>query len=296
MTRREFDNQDDWLQERANYICSTDTAALFACSRWHSLRSLWDEKRNKRPNKRGDSSPHAEFGKEQQPLVAAEFKRSARPELELIDPGPFTLFLPDAPEMAGLRLAASMDYLTAEHGRPVECKTAWNEQCDEWEFRVPLAHQLQMQTQLAVLGVDMGYFAVRLFRFGPPTFRLHPIKRDDQVITEICRRVQQFWRLVDENIHPAVDGSEHTARVLRVEYNRSDDTEVVLENPLLVDNRNELELIDLELSELKKRKELLRQRFMDAMGNNITGRLADGRRVWWKPDVNARRRLTFERW
>jgi predicted phage-related endonuclease len=283
-----FTNREEWLRARCDFITSTDVAALFGRERsWMSLRKLWSIKRNKIIEPEGNS-PEAAHGNRMQPLIAEDFEAATK--LRLFNPGSWTLFVRD-----DCQLACSVDYLVRDSWRINECKTAWRDQARLWDTAVPLENQLQIEAQMGVIEpADMGYFSAWLYKGGPPLFRLHPIERDNEVIEEIKRRTALFWELVDEDRPPPVDGSPATAEALRHQYRHPLDEEIQLETPVLLDQRRQLNVIRDAIDDLEIQRQQLSQTFMDALGPHTVARLADGMRVWWKPDRKGSRRLRFE--
>lgn len=283
-----FSTREEWLRARCDFITSTDVATLFGRQRsWLSLRKLWGIKRNKIIEKEG-SNPEAAWGIRTQPLVAEDFQAAMR--LKLFNPGQYTLFVRD-----DCQLACSVDYLVDPSWNIAECKTAWRDQARLWDTAVPIENQLQLMSQLAVIDIaDAGYFAAHLYKGGPPIFRLHTFMQDDEIIDQIKLRTAHFWEMVDEDRPPAVDGSAATNEALRAQYRHPLDEEITLEAPHLVDQRRELAVVRDAIDDLEERRQELSQTFMDALGPHTVGRLADGRRVWWKPDKKNSRRLRFE--
>ena len=279
-----YDTEEGWLNERFNWVTSTDVPVLLGLSQYSSPRLLWLEKRERRAIGRQENE-YTRFGKRFEPLVIEDFEQATG--LKVIRPHRYGLYCHNTEP-----LACSIDGAAYVNGElvPVEIKNAWHDAAKQWDTEVPLSYQAQLQTQLAVLGVSMGYFAVWLHTYGPPTFRLHPVKRDAAVIDTITAKARTFRQQVLDGIPPEVDGSAYTATALSQQYNQPVDEVIELDGSLMgvVDEvARWTELSNQAEEHVTKRKNILRE----SLGQSVAGRLPDGRMVTWKPDKNGRRTL-----
>lgn len=122
------------------------------------------------------------------------------------------------------RLGASIDFEiecdpTGENFGPgiLECKNIdWIAHERTWTADQPPPHILmQSQAQLFASGYSWGYVAGLV---GGNHLELYPDTARPALHAEIKNRVDAFWRRVDGNNEPPVDGSESAAYVLRELY------------------------------------------------------------------------------
>ena len=173
---------------------------------------------------------------------------------------------------------------------PIEVKNAWHDAAKVWDTEVPLAYQVQIQAQMAVLDAPMGYFACWLHRGGPPVFRLHPIYRDDLVIERIFEAAHKFRKQVVDGIPPEVDGSAVTQAALASQYVDTSDEEIALDAEWEV-KRNAIAELEDEAARIEEQVQLYKNEFRDVLGAATVGRLPSGKRVTWKPNKNGTRSL-----
>jgi predicted phage-related endonuclease len=294
MLQIEHDLESTWLMSRRKYTTGTDAPKLFGLvPQWGSARGLWLDKRDTTLPVIEEPSDFAKFGLRCEPLVAEDFTDATG--LILLRNHRFTLWVDD--RNPG-RLACTPDFYTArpdEKGwRPIEVKTAWFDAADAWDTAVPLAYQMQMQVELAVMGADQGYFAAWLFKGGPPVFRLHPVIRDDGIIASIRERSVEFWQMVESGVMPAVDSSAATTAALALQYADPMDEEIELPADLVADY-DRVGVCQAAIEATTEQLNLLKNRFRDTLGPNTRGVLPNGKKVVWrKPNARGVRTLHFQ--
>lgn len=143
----------------------------------------------------------------------------------------------------------------------------------------PLRHQLQVQVQLAVTGLERAVIAA-LHR--GTAFRLYPVERDDRVIDAIRDATERFWR---EHVEPRVcprDANGCIPRRLLVLLHPADNGETV-ELPAEAEGWDDrLREIGKSMALLDVERETLRARLMDAIGDATWGRLSTGGMWQWR--------------
>lgn len=284
-----FKEEADWLDRRHDWVTSSDMAAILNISHTYTTpRLLWLEKRERKSHRTGEND-YSIFGKRFEPLVAQDFEDATGMSLQPRNYGwpdcPYTLYVSKTTP-----LACSVDYLCGQDLLPVEIKNAWHEQARVWDKGVPLSHQVQIQTQMAVLGAPLGYFACWLHRGGPPIFRLHPIYRDELVIERITEAAIKFREQVVQGIPPEVDGSPLTTAALAAEFVDTADDEIILDGEF-DDKRNAIIDLEAQADELAHTITKYRNEFRAAIGAATSARLPSGKRVTWRPDKNGKRTL-----
>lgn len=115
-------------------------------------------------------------------------------------------------------LHASFDRFVLRRGAwtPVQIKTAHQFAGDDWVDGVPLAVQVQVQTELLVHGGDLGWVVAFV---GGRRFHLHPVERDQAFIDEVLiPDTEAFWRdHVQAQVPPDPSSTAEAARHWRGE-------------------------------------------------------------------------------
>ncbi|MDH6351889.1 lambda-exonuclease family protein [Brevibacillus sp. 1238] len=209
----------EWLQWRKKGIGGSDAGAVAGFSKYRSPVVVWLEKTGKAEASQEESQA-ARFGRKLEPIVADEFAERTGLKIEPIYE---MLAHEDYPFML-----ANLDRLIHMDGElgVLECKTADKYLAAEWdEEKMPDHYYLQVQHYLAVTGLKFAYIAVLI---GGNDFRYKRIDRNDEVIAHLIKIESDFWNLVEEDIPPAVDGTESTTEMIRQLYPESNGQEIIL--------------------------------------------------------------------
>lgn len=195
------ENDIHWHSLRIKDITSTDVAALFDCSSYLTEYELFVRKRDKLIVS-SDPNPRTTWGTRLQESIgkgiAADSGWKVRP-------------MPEYVRDVDSKLGASFDFLIeeSEHGRGIlEVKNVdalifrdgWIVDGDSIE--APPHIELQLQTQLAVTGLEFGIIGALVG--GNRVVQLHR-KADEVVISAIRKKVSEFWGRVERNDPPPID-------------------------------------------------------------------------------------------
>jgi len=90
-----------------------------------------------------------------------------------------------------------------------EAKTANAYAAAEWEAGIPDAYSLQVQHYMAVTGLNFAYIAVLI---GGNKFLWKYIERDEGTIDLLIQLEARFWKYVQSNTPPPIDGSKASKR------------------------------------------------------------------------------------
>jgi putative phage-type endonuclease len=145
---------------------------------------------------------------------------------------------------------------------------------DEWQDGTgPLKYQIQLQHQLAVTGLKYGY----LFGLvgGQESF-CHRINRNDGFIEKaLIPACKKFFDCMQSQTPPNIDGSEATAKALKLLHPDDDGSEVMLDDRF-VD-------LDLRLQEIKTSKKgldveqkAIENEMRAAIGASTFGKIPNG--------------------
>ena len=173
-------------------------------------------------------------------------------------------------------LAASLDFeqWADDKSGPgaLEVKTSDSFMRRVWEQWPPLHYQVQLQAQMLVCGLQWGSIAVLM---GGNKLRHWDFERNERFQEAMIHRTREFWRCVELEMPPAIDGSMATANALAKLFKDEDGTAVVLTEEYAKET-DRLEEIRYQQSELKKERDEIENRLLAAIGTATYAILPDG--------------------
>ncbi len=274
----------DWLEVRKQGLGGSDAASAIGLNPYQSPLALWMIKTG-----REDALPTAPqddlasplyWGTVLEPIVADAYARHTGRKVRRVHA---VLQHPD-PDKAWM--LANLDYTVVGHPdvQILECKTAGEYGARLWRDGVPDYVQCQVQHQLAVTGKQAADVCVLLCGHEMKIFR---IPRDDAVIERLIERERAFWRHVENDTPPPVDGSASSDRALRALYPH-DDGEVLdfTDDAGLCGDFDELLDLRERLTRLQAQESRLKQRLQQAMGHASRALFGNGE-VSWKRSADS---------
>lgn len=195
-------SREEWLQQRKHTIGGSDAAGIVGLSKWSSPYSVWADKTGRLPDK--PDSEAMRLGRDLEEYVASRWteatgKKVRRCQAMLYNPAyPFA--------------HADVDRMVVGENVGLECKTTST--LDVKQFKgvdFPEQYYVQCVHYMAVTGADRWYLAVLVFGKGFFEFTL---ERDQEEIDALMGAEQDFWRLVEQDTPPTVDGKQATTEVL----------------------------------------------------------------------------------
>lgn len=263
----------DWLSERRRYIGASEVAAILGLSPYDSPYSLWAKKTGLAPD--DDEPEWIKWGVLIEPLICDEYARETG--RQVIDHGRHAFRVSATCPHLGATLDREVIDPVRGHG-VLEAKNvaAWKQ--GDWEDGAPLLYQIQIQAQLETTGYQWGSAAALV---GGNVFRWCDVERDDAFIEMMRRKVAEFWKLVETNTPPPIDGSESTAEALRRLYPKDSGKTVALDGEAM-SWRDEIESADLEIKAATERKSLAKNKIIAAIGDATFGVLPDGEKFSFK--------------
>ncbi len=145
---------------------------------------------------------------------------------------------------------------------------------DEWQDGTgPLKYQIQLQHQLAVTGLKYGY----LFGLvgGQEPF-CHRINRNDGFIEKaLIPACKKFFDCMQSQTPPNIDGSEATAKALKLLHPDDDGSEVMLDDRF-VDLDHSLQTIKANMKSLDLERRTIENEMRAAIGASTFGRIPNG--------------------
>lgn len=217
ITEHEFKDHEEWLAIRAKFIGGSDAGAVIGLNPYKSRYSLWAEKTGKVPGFEGNIA--TKVGSYLEELVAKMFeeetgKKVRRKNRTMVnDEYPFA--------------CANIDRAIVGEKALLEIKTTTSlpimKQLKSNEF--PESYYAQVVHYLAVTGFEKAYLAVLV---NCREFKIYELDRDQAEIDALMDAEKEFWKFVETDTPPSVDGSDATGDTLLALYPESIDTEVDL--------------------------------------------------------------------
>jgi putative phage-type endonuclease len=263
--------RQEWRQARRLGVGASDAAGLWGASTWTSPYGVWW-------SKVGELDPdqptiQQRLGHACEPFIAELFTEATG--IEVCDPGEYAIYASAAWPV----LCCTPDRLTVDGSAVVELKTASFQSAAQWKEAIPLGYQIQLQHQMAVMGVDLAYIAVLL---NGTDYKHHTLERSDKFITQHVEKCQEFWRdNVLANEAPNTDAALATAQALAARFK--------IAQPVTIDLPSELEPLGEEYdallrtnNETDKRKREITNRLKDFMGAAEQAVCGDGSGFKWR--------------
>jgi len=267
--------REQWLQERKSCIGASESPSVLGINPWKSAFQLWAEKTGfAEPDDLSGSEP-VEFGlRLERPIAEAFADRTGRrvelwPAFSLVrDPErPYVSCTPDAVQECERR---------GEGLVQIKTTSAFN--ASDWVDGPPLYYQVQVQQELHVTGYAWGTLVVLI---GGQKLRWFDVERNDRFIAALLPKLDEFWRMVQEQIPPEVDGSAATARVLAKLHPDDDGSEVALPAEALAWTE-EIEAAKAQIATAEAMKVAAENKLKAAIGSATFGLLPDGGLWSWK--------------
>ena len=205
-------SREEWLMRRRKTIGGSDAAGIVGLSRWASPFSVWADKTGRAAEK--EDTEAMRQGRDLEDYVARRWMEENGKRVYRL---PAMLYHPKYPFAH-----ADVDRMVMGENAGLECKTTFSldlKQFNGVEF--PVQYYAQCVHYLAVTGADRWYLAVLAYGRGFFTFVL---ERDQAEIDALMAAEADFWKLVEQDTPPDVDGSEATSAALREIFPISEQT------------------------------------------------------------------------
>jgi putative phage-type endonuclease len=266
----EFQSESDWIEGRKMGLGASESAILFGQGyAGSSSFKLYSEKLGLIP-KDDFEAKFLRIGKLMEPVLRRLFTdETGFPCYEVGENHTFR-------SKQHPFMTASLDGLIVDDGGlgVIELKNIHFFNRDEWsEDAGPLKYQIQLQHQLAVTGLEFGY----LFGLvGGQEPYAHRINRNDEFISKaLVPMCEKFFKLMQSQTPPEIDGSEATARALTLLHPDDDGTEVALDDRFL-DLDQRLQEIKVSEKAMEAERTIVENEFRAAIGSSTFGVLPGG--------------------
>lgn len=277
----------EWETERLNGIGGSDIATAAGVDPYSSPFQLWLTKtRRVDPNTLHDDETRNRFriGHKLEPVVLDLFAED-HPWL-IVRPGAGTYAVPDTKHhrvnVDGLAWTPNgvLDGV-------IEAKTANHRQAAAWtNDEAPVQYVFQCQWAMYVTGAPRAYLVALV---DTHTLITRVIDRDEEIIAELVRRADEFWRLVETDTPPEPDPTDSTRRMLGHTHTEPDS---VIELPDVweddLQRRDELAQL---IKDLEREKTGIENRLRAHMGEHETAVFRGRRVATFKRSPKPRRKV-----
>ena len=207
---------DEWLRHRRKRVGGSDASAILGMNEYSSPYTVWADKLGKIPPK--EDSEAMRLGRDLEEYVAKRFTeatgKKVRRENNII-------INPDIPFAH-----ANVDRMIVGEDAGFEAKTTSALNLKKFkDGEYPANYYVQCVHYLMVTGCKRWYLGVLILGVG---FKWFIIERDEAEIEALKRSEEEFWRYVESQNPPMLDGSDATSETLKMMYPESNGDIVTL--------------------------------------------------------------------
>jgi putative phage-type endonuclease len=200
---------DEWLKARMSGIGGSDAAAIIGLNPWATPYTVWADKTGRIPPK--EDNEIMRQGRDLEQYVADRWmeetgKKCRRRTKILSNPDyPFAL--------------ANVDRWVNGENAGLECKTTSIMNLKKFKGgEFPETYYCQCVHYMAVTGADRWYLGVLVLSQGFHTF---VIERDEDEIKALMDAERDFWKHVESDTPPPVDGLDPTTDAINTIYDKT---------------------------------------------------------------------------
>lgn len=191
-------SHEEWLAERRKGIGGSDASAILGLNPWATPYTLWADKTGRLPDKPDNEAMRQ--GRDLEQYVAERFmevsNKKVRRKTQM-------LRNPDYPFAH-----ANVDRWVVGENAGLECKTTSVMNLKRFKNgEFPETYYCQCVHYMAVTGAERWYLAVLILNQG---FHCFTIKRDQDEINALMGAEQDFWKFVETDSPPPLDGLSAT--------------------------------------------------------------------------------------
>lgn len=191
-------NHEEWLSERRKGIGGSDASAILGLNPWATPYTLWADKTGRLPDKPDNEAMRQ--GRDLEQYVAERFmeisNKKVRRKTQM-------LRNPDYPFAH-----ANVDRWVVGENAGLECKTTSVMNLKRFKNgEFPETYYCQCVHYMAVTGAERWYLAVLILNQG---FHCFTIERDQDEIDALMGAEQDFWKHVETDTPPPLDGLSAT--------------------------------------------------------------------------------------
>lgn len=268
------ENREQWLTTRHASIGGSDAPAVLGVCPFVSPYQLW-------ALKTGRIEPEAENPRMRRGKIMEEpVARMVEAETgwTLHNPGEFTVQRHIERQWQTCTLDRVILSIEEDGPGDLQIKTVHAYAADKWETEPPLNVLVQVQHELSVTGLTWAMVAAWI---GGDDLRLYRVERNERFIAAMVAKEEAFWRCIQDDIAPSVDGSEATARVLSRQFPQDSGAAIDLPSEAAQWDAD-LQSLKKQIDELESRKREIENRIKAAIGDASEGVLPTGGRYRWR--------------
>jgi len=259
-------DQTAWLEERRKGLGSSDAAAVCGLSPYRTPLHVYLDKLGLAEYPETDAM---RWGLKLEDVIATAYVEATDNPLQVPKPAILT-----HPALEWMK--ATPDRIAVD--RLVELKTSRTH--DQWgregTDEIPEGYLLQVQHQMAVVGIDLCDVAVLI---GGSDFRVYTVPANHALQERLIAIEEDFWRRVEERRAPALDWNDpRTPKLVEALYRPIEGQEIDLDAHAL-SRLDRYEQLGIALRELQDERDEIRARVVESMGPASVGHLPDGRMV-----------------
>ena len=271
--QRKFESREEWLIARRAGIGGSDASAVLGVSRWKGPLGVYVEKLGIAPEEK--ENRFTKWGRMLEGAVATAYEEETG--RKLWDTGPLTITRHATIPF----LFATLDRLIMHPSRGtgvLQIKTTSWGFLEEWAEEPPLEAQVQLQHEMAVVGVEWGSLAVLV---AGREFRWVDVEINREFVQAMTETEGKFWKMVEGLEPPPPDRLEETGKALRALYPKDSGETVVLPDEAM-EWHGALVEAKTKLKRWEERKVEAENKIKAAMGGATFGALIGGGRYSWK--------------
>lgn len=207
---------EEWLEHRKKRIGGSDAPAIIGMSKYSSPYTVWADKLGKLPPKE-DNEP-MRLGRDLEEYVAKRFTEATGKKVRKEN---HILINPDIPFAH-----ANVDRMIVGEDAGFEAKTTSALNLKKFKNgEYPENYYVQCVHYMMVTGCKRWYLGVLVLGVE---FKWFCIERDEGEINALMQSEKEFWKYVESQTPPMVDGSESTSETIKTIYPESTDTSISL--------------------------------------------------------------------
>ncbi len=253
------ENKETWLRLRLEDITSTEVACLFGVSPYSTKFELWHRKKDRKIVEI-EENQRMKWGSRLQDSIAKGIAEDKGWKVRRVD---------EYIRIPGLRIGASFDFLVEDDKSILEIKNVDSMAFkDGWivdgeDVQAPLHIELQLQTQLWVMGVKKGRIGALV---GGNKISLLERDADPKTQASIKEKAKEFWDSIESNTPPEPDYLKDAAFITEL-YQSSSPGKVIPANDQISSLANDYKSASLDAKNFEDKKKAIKSQLLIAIGD-----------------------------
>ena len=260
-----YKTEEEWLSLRAPNINSTEVSALFGLNPYLTSFALWHRKKNKLTSE-GSANEAMQWGKTLESAIAGKI---AKDNDWIATPARHYISCP------AKKIGSSFDFFCQKPNSNVRSileiknvmslsRSGWS-RCEDGSFEAPAHIELQIQHQLLLSGLKKAYIGALISGNKAIVIEREPV---EIVQKEILEKISEFWESIEGDRPPKPDYDRDSKFIIDLNQSVSEGKVMDFsENSELNDSANEYKIITKKINALSKKKEELKAKILESMGD-----------------------------